>query len=93
MKIVWHPLAQADLIELITYIANDNPPAAERVHDEIRRQIGMLAGYPEMGRIGRVPGTRELILAGTPFVAVYAVDDAITILRVLHGARRWPHVS
>jgi toxin ParE1/3/4 len=90
VKIVWHPLAQADLIELITYIANDNPPAAARVHDEIRRQIGMLSGYPEMGRIGRVPRTRELIVAGTPFVTVYGVDDAVTILRVLHGARRWP---
>ena len=90
MKIVWHPLAQADLIALITFIAIDNPTAAARVHDEIRRQIGMLSEYPEMGRMGRVAGTRELIVAGTPFVAVYKIDDTITILRVLHGARRWP---
>ena len=66
MTIKWHPLARKDLIQLVTYIAAENPRAAYRMHDEIRRQIGILAKHPEAGRAGRVAGTRELVLAGTP---------------------------
>jgi toxin ParE1/3/4 len=50
-----------------------------------------LAEYPLVGRAGRVPGTRELLVLGTPYLLAYRVKaDAIEILRVLHGARRWP---
>lgn len=91
MKVEWHPLARTDLVELVTYIATDNPKAAYRMHDEIRRQTGILAAHPEAGRLGRVPGTRELVIAGTPFIAAYRVtSDLVTILCLLHGARRWP---
>jgi len=48
---------------------------------------------PRMGRIGRIAGTRELVLSGTPYVVIYDLrnmDEQIYILRVLHGARRWP---
>ena len=91
MRVEWHPLARTDLAELVTYIATDSPKAAYRLHDEIRRQTGILAAHPEAGRLGRVPGTRELVLAGTPYIAAYRVTrDAVTILRLLHGARRWP---
>ncbi|MGO8815838.1 MAG: type II toxin-antitoxin system RelE/ParE family toxin [Terriglobia bacterium] len=91
MKVEWHPSARRDLIELVTYIATDNPQAAYHMHDEIRRQIGILAKHPEVGRLGRVPGTRGLVIGGTPYIAACRVTpDAVTILRVLHGARRWP---
>jgi toxin ParE1/3/4 len=90
VRIEWHQLAQADLIELIKYIANDNPVAATRSHEEIRRQVGLLASYPEIGRPGRIRGTRELVVSGTPFIAVYRTGELVTILRVLHGAQRWP---
>lgn len=90
MSIEWHQLAQGDLIELIKYIANDNPVAATRIHEEIRRQVGLLETYPEIGRLGRIRGTRELVVSGTPFIVVYRTGEHITILRVLHGAQRWP---
>jgi toxin ParE1/3/4 len=91
VKIEWHPSARSDLIELVTYIAADSPQAAYRVHDAIRKRIGILAKHPEAGRLGRVAGTRELVIANTPYIAAYRVTaDAVTILRVLHGARRWP---
>ena len=91
MRVEWHPLARTDLAELVTYIAADNPKAAYRMHDEIRRQTGVLAAHPGAGRIGRVPGTRELVIVGTPYIAAYRVTkDAVTVLRLLHGARRWP---
>jgi toxin ParE1/3/4 len=84
-------LARTDLAELVTYIATDNPKAAYRLHDEIRRQTGILATHPEVGRLGRVSGTRELVIVGTPYIAAYRVTGGVaTILRLLHGARRWP---
>jgi toxin ParE1/3/4 len=91
VTVEWHPLARTDLAELMTYIATHNPKAAYRMHDEIRRQTGILAAHPEVGRLGRVSGTRELVIAGTPFIAAYRMTkDVVTILRLLHGARRWP---
>jgi toxin ParE1/3/4 len=91
LRIEWHPLARTDLAELIAYIATDNSSAAYRLHGEIRKQIEILATHPEIGRLGRVPSTRELVISGTPYVAAYRIKgDVVTVLRVLHGARRWP---
>jgi toxin ParE1/3/4 len=84
-------MARADLAELATYIASENASAAYRVHDDIRRQTEMLAMQPEIGRPSRVRGTRDLVVTGTPYIAAYRVGvDVVTVLRVLHGARRWP---
>ena len=91
MRVEWHPLARADLAEMVAYIASDNPAAGYRVHDDIRKQTNLLAIYPEIGRPGRVRGTRELVITGTPYIAAYRfAGDALTILRLLHGARLWP---
>jgi toxin ParE1/3/4 len=91
VRVEWHPLARADLAEMVAYIASDNPVAAYRVHDDIRKQTNLLAIYPEIGRPGRVRGTRELVITGTPYIAAYRfAGDALTILRLLHGARLWP---
>ena len=91
MRIEWHPLASTDLAELMTYIARDSLKAAYRMHDEIRRQTSILVTNPEAGRVGRISGTRELMIAGTPYIAAYRLSsEVITILRLLHGAQRWP---
>jgi toxin ParE1/3/4 len=59
--------------------------------EAIERQTDLLALYPQLGRPGRVKGTRELIISGSPFIAVYRVKKTrIEILRILHWARRWP---
>jgi len=51
----------------------------------------LLPNNPEMGRPGRVPGTRELLIPRTPFIVPYRlVGNTIQILRIFHGARRWP---
>ena len=53
--------------------------------------IEALATFPNRGRPGRVEGTRELVFTGLPFVAVYRVtDDVLEVIRILHGAQRWP---
>jgi toxin ParE1/3/4 len=73
------------------YIAQDNQTAAYAVHEAILRQVGRLAEHPRTGRPGRVEGTRELVVSGTPYIVAYRVaGQDVTILRVLHGAQQWP---
>lgn len=56
----------------------------------ILEAIEYLARYPSMGRVGRVPKTRELVVSGAPFIVVYQVRQQILfVLRVLHAARKW----
>jgi toxin ParE1/3/4 len=88
MKIKWVRLALNDLDEAGEFIARDNPEAANRVLKRIRDAVHMLADHPHGGRAGRIPGTRELVIAGTPFCIPYRViEDTVQILRVLHGKK------
>jgi toxin ParE1/3/4 len=51
----------------------------------------LLAEFPRVGRSGRIPGTRELVVLRTPYFLVYRIDEPLVeILRVVHGARQWP---
>ena len=92
MRIVWAPEAQEDLQALYDYIANDDPAAARAVVDRILTLIeAHLPATPNIGRPGRIEGTRELVVFGTPFIMPYRVDEeSVEILRVYHAARRWP---
>jgi toxin ParE1/3/4 len=73
-------------------LSQDNPAAAQRVTLHIIQNVEiLLPNNPEMGRPGRVPGTRELVIPRTPFIVPYRlVGNTIQILRVFHGAHRWP---
>ena len=92
MNILWSPEAIEDLNSLRAYIAQDNPSAARAVVLHIAHSIEqLLPDNPLMGRSGRVPGTRELVIPKTPFIVPYRLQrNVIQILRVYHGARRWP---
>lgn len=93
MQILWLDRAEADLNELFDYLLERNPRAARRVYDAIREHVRRLADHPGIGRPGRVAGTRELVIPRTPYIVAYTVDrdvDTVVVLRVLHGARRWP---
>lgn len=92
MNPIWSPEAIADLAALRGYIAQDDPAAAQRVALHIIRNVEtLLASSPEMGRPGRVPGTRELVIPRTPYIVPYRlIGNTIQILRVFHSARRWP---
>lgn len=91
MRIIWAPRAASDLIQAFDYIAERNPTAAEDVQDRIRHLVALLAETPNIGRPGRASGTRELVITDTPYVVAYRVTgSAVRILRVMHGARRWP---
>ena len=92
MNIAWSPEAIEDLVSLRAYIAEDNPAAARRVVLHIIKSIEeLLPDNPNIGRAGRVPGTREFVIPRTPYIVPYRSKHAtIQILRVYHGARRWP---
>lgn len=93
MRLVWLESARANRTDAIAYIALENPRAALDQLDEIERQTDRLIEYPEMGRIGRMRGTRELVVNRTPFIIVYRVRpkvERVEILRLLHGSQKWP---
>jgi len=91
VRVRWLRTAIANLDAEAEYIAEDNPPAAGRVVQKILRAVDLLKKNPAMGRAGRVAGTRELVVAETPYIIPYRVrGDAVEILRVFHAARKWP---
>ena len=91
MRIVLSPEAVEDLDQIFDYILEENPHMAAVVLQRIRDRIGALVDAPHLGRPGRVPGTRELIVPRTPFLVPYQVAGGVVeILRVYHGARQWP---
>jgi toxin ParE1/3/4 len=92
VKIIWSPEAIDDLAALRAYISRDNPAAARRVALHLLEMVETtLAENPHIGRPGRVPGTREFVIDKTPYIVPYRVkDNALQILRIYHGARRWP---
>ena len=91
MKIFWSGPARQDLREVFEYIAEENPTAARALLAEIRKRAASLADNPQLGRAGRVEGTRELVLTGTRYVLPYRVKEKeIHVLAVFHSAREWP---
>jgi toxin ParE1/3/4 len=80
-----------DLDKAEAYIAQDNPSAAAGVVARIVGAVTLLKEQPGIGRAGRVPGTKELIVPDTPYIVPYRVkDDTVQILRVYHSSRKWP---
>jgi toxin ParE1/3/4 len=91
MKLRWTAPALRDLEALGDYIARENPAAAAKAIAQILEHADMLAFHPHAGRVGRVSGTRELVISGTPFIVPYRVrDEDLELLAVFHGARQWP---
>ncbi len=91
MRIVWTAPALHDLAAARAFIATDNPPAADRQIARVLAAVSGLLRFPELGRPGRRPATRELVVGRTAYLVAYRVrGDTIEILRVLHGRQRWP---
>jgi len=91
MQIKWLEDAIYDLQALRQYIAHDNPVATSTVAKRIITAVNLLADQPTLGRPGRVPHTRELVISGTPYIVPYRLkNNRIEILSVFHAARQWP---
>jgi len=91
MRIIWSEMAISNLIEIRRFIEHDKPEAARRLAQRILASVERLAEHPHLGRPGREPGTRELIVAGTPYIIPYRVQRGrLSILAVLHAAQNRP---
>jgi toxin ParE1/3/4 len=91
VRIRWTEIAADDLQSVHRYIGERSPAQADAMVERILASIDVLAQYPNLGRNGRIEGTRELVIAGTPVIVFYRVHrDQVLILSVLHGARKWP---
>ncbi len=91
MRVRWLRKALRNLDDEATYIAADDTAAARLVVKRVLAAVAMLAKQPGLGRPGRVPGTRELIVAKTRYIVPYRVrGETVEVLRVFHTSRRLP---
>jgi toxin ParE1/3/4 len=91
LQVRWLNRAIFDLDEAVNYIARDNPIAAAEVQLKIVRAVSLLEQQPTLGRTGRVLGTKELVVADTPYIVPYRVKAGmVQVLRVYHSSRKWP---
>jgi toxin ParE1/3/4 len=92
VPVVWLKAADVDLEAILDHIEQESLQAALAMALVIRKGADvLLRDHPKAGRTGRRRGTRELVMAGTPFIVIYRVRfDQVEILRVLHGKQKWP---
>ncbi|MFO7883822.1 MAG: type II toxin-antitoxin system RelE/ParE family toxin [Desulfobacteraceae bacterium] len=91
MLVKWTQKALDNLEDAVEYIAADNPTAASGVAQKIWNTAQLLVDQPGMGRPGRVSDTRELIIAGLPYILPYIEKEGVVfILRVMHSSMKWP---
>ena len=88
----WTASAVADLTAIVDYISDDNAAAAQSLKEYIETKVSRLRENPQLYRVGRVEGTREMVVRSN-YIVVYAEDSRIvTILRVLHAAQLSPEI-
>jgi len=91
VRLIWNKTAISDLEDLAGYIAEESEQNAFLVETRIHESAKLLSLIPGGGRPGRAIGTRELVVPRTPYILVYRLQaGTIRVLRVYHGARRWP---
>ena len=92
MKIVWTRRATRHLRAAYEYWAREQSgDAADLMIERILSTVELLEHHPELGRQGRVAGTRELVLHPLPFLLAYRMKHSrVEILALLHGSRKWP---
>jgi toxin ParE1/3/4 len=91
MRIVWSRRAIKHLVSVRDYLAQESPDSAARVAAQILDAVEQLVLYPNLGRPGRIAGTRELVVPGTPYVIPYRIrGNRVELIAVFHGRQRWP---
>jgi toxin ParE1/3/4 len=92
-SVVWSDEAARSYLDILRYIAEDNPFAAEKVVDAIEKTGNDLGDFAT-GRPGRVSGTYEKVVAQLPYLIAYTITNTtaggtISILRIIHMSRGW----
>jgi len=88
---IWSPRAIRHLEEAWDFISSDSPASADLVVERVFSAVDLLKTQPQMGRVGRVDGTRELAVPRTSYLIVYRVlAGALELIAILHGSQQWP---
>ncbi len=91
LEVRWTKIALADLNSAFEFISRESPPAARKVVKKILDSLEQLKAFPESGKDGRVPETRDLFVSTTPYFIVYKFKgNHLEILNVLHSSKKWP---
>lgn len=91
MPVRWLRKALKNLEQAYQFVAAEDVDAAVQLVLRIQAAVEQLENFPQLGRMGRVEGTRELVIANTPFIVVYRVKGrTVEILRMLHSSRQYP---
>ncbi len=88
MRLEFAPDAILKIREIHSFIASENPIAADKLRLSILEKAGGLPDFPEQGRVGEVQDTRELVLVGAPYVLIYEIgkkEQIITVLNIWHS--------
>jgi toxin ParE1/3/4 len=92
LRVKWLRQALLDLEEIESYISEESPTVAINVVVRIIKTVSLLKEQQGVGRAGRVPGTKELVVIGLPYIVPYRVKDKVVqVLRVYHTSRKWPN--
>ena len=89
-RLTWRPMALADRDAIMAYIAEDNPTAAIDLDLEFEAKAENARLRPKLYKLGRVKGTREIVVRPTYIVVYRVAGDVVEALRVLHAAQKWP---
>jgi toxin ParE1/3/4 len=91
MRVRWSGAANRDAISIEHFLRDRSLQAARAMFARIQSRTAELSSHPLMGRPGRADDTRELVITGTPYIAIYRVfAEEVVIMRLIHGAQRWP---
>jgi len=91
MKIIWTRRAITHLTALRAHIGKDSEQSAARVAQRILDAVELLQTQPEMGRPGRILGTRELVVSNSPYIIPYRFRQGrLELIAVFHGRQKWP---
>lgn len=89
MRVEWRPEARAELRVILEYILERNTVAASSLSESIEAATTALPDHPYLYRLGRIPGTREIVVHPN-YLVVYRVTDWIEIVTVLHARQEYP---
>jgi len=91
VTLVWSPRAVAHLAALRAHVTRDSPRVAQRIAQILLAAAERLTEFPNLGRPGRIQGTRECVVPGTPYVMPYRVrGERLEVIAVFHGRQKWP---
>lgn len=90
LPVVWRKSARAGLLEIIRYIANEDPQAARQLKERLESAVLPLSEHPYLYRPGRVPGTREIVVHPNYLVIYRVAAEYIEVVSVLHARQEYP---